>query len=278
MLVRSLETRVGQSHGGGKLPSPQRPQLVEADQPGRGRRQGGAAARHRLDVPANRRVVRPSRQPQAAQRAAGLSVEGADQRPAAPAVALDRGAVHGVDRRPGAGAQREQSLRARLSVPVHLRRRRKALGFQGSVHLGRCAGPLAGTRTTQRRDGGVVPGELFEVPGPDVTPKADVAASLEARVWAALAEVNDPEMPVNLVDLGLIYGVDVGEGIVRLRLTFTAMGCPASDMIVSDIRERLLAEPGVGEVVIEVVWDPPWSSARLTRGGRDALQAWGLSV
>src|SRR5438876_12041221 len=51
MLVRSLETRVGQSHGGGKLPSPQRPQLVEADQPGRGRRQGGAAARRRLDVP-----------------------------------------------------------------------------------------------------------------------------------------------------------------------------------------------------------------------------------
>src|SRR5207244_9242157 len=102
---------------------------------------------------------------------------------AATAMALDRGAVHGVDRHPGAGAQRERQLRARLSVPVHLRRRRKALGFQGSVHLGRCAGPLAGTRTTQRRDGGVVPGELFEVPGPDVTPEAGVAASLEARVW-----------------------------------------------------------------------------------------------
>jgi len=111
-----------------------------------------------------------------------------------------------------------------------------------------------------------------------VTPKADVAASLEARVWAALAEINDPEMPINLVDLGLIYGLEVGEETVRLRLTFTAMGCPASDMIVSDIRERLLAEPGVADVVIEVVWDPPWSSARLTPGGRDALQAWGLSV
>ena len=111
-----------------------------------------------------------------------------------------------------------------------------------------------------------------------MTPEAGVAASLEARVWAALAEINDPEMPVNLVDLGLIYGLEVGEGTVRLRLTFTAMGCPASDMIVSDIRERLLAEPGVGEVVIEVVWDPPWSSARLTPGGREALQDWGLSV
>ena len=85
-----------------------------------------------------------------------------------------------------------------------------------------------------------------------MTPAAGLAASLEARVWAALAEINDPEMPVNLVDLGLIYGLEIGEGTVRLRLTFTAMGCPASDMIVGDIRERLLAEPGVGDVLIDV--------------------------
>ena len=111
-----------------------------------------------------------------------------------------------------------------------------------------------------------------------MTPKASLPASLEARVWVALAEINDPEMPVNLVDLGLIYGLEVGEGTVRLRLTFTAMGCPASDMIVGDIRERLLAEPGVGDVVIDVVWDPPWSAARLTPDGRQALQAWGLAV
>jgi metal-sulfur cluster biosynthetic enzyme len=104
------------------------------------------------------------------------------------------------------------------------------------------------------------------------------AGPLEDRVWAALAEINDPEMPVNLVDLGLIYGVEVGEGTVRLRLTFTAMGCPASDMIMGDIRERLLAEPGVESVAIDVVWDPPWSSARLTPDGREALLAWGLAV
>jgi len=107
---------------------------------------------------------------------------------------------------------------------------------------------------------------------------SNLAASLETRVWAALAEINDPEMPVNLVDLGLIYGLEVREGTVRLSLTFTAMGCPASDMIVGDIRERLLAEPGVGDVVIDVVWDPPWSAARLTPDGRQALQAWGLAV
>jgi metal-sulfur cluster biosynthetic enzyme len=101
---------------------------------------------------------------------------------------------------------------------------------------------------------------------------------MRSRVWSALAEIDDPEMPVNLVDLGLIYGLEVGEGAVDLRLTFTAMGCPASDMIVADIRERLLREPGIDRVNIEVVWNPPWSSARLTSAGREALLAWGLAV
>ncbi|MEA2636315.1 MAG: hypothetical protein QOH92_3082 [Chloroflexota bacterium] len=102
--------------------------------------------------------------------------------------------------------------------------------------------------------------------------------SSEMRVWSALAEINDPEMPINLVDLGVVYGVALEDRTVRVRLTFTAMGCPASDMIIADIRERLLAEPGIDDVAIDVVWDPPWSSARMTPDGRDALRAWGLSV
>ncbi len=104
------------------------------------------------------------------------------------------------------------------------------------------------------------------------------ADALDRRVWAALRDVEDPEMPVNLVDLGLIYGVETSGSHVRLRLTFTAMGCPATEMIIDDIRERLLREPGVASVDLEVVWDPPWSAARLTSQGREALVAWGLSV
>ncbi len=104
------------------------------------------------------------------------------------------------------------------------------------------------------------------------------AGPLEERIWSALAQVNDPEMPINLVDLGVVYGVELEDRTVRVRLTFTAMGCPASDMIIGDIRERLLAEPGVEQVAIDVVWDPPWSSSRMTAEGRDALRAWGLSV
>ena len=101
---------------------------------------------------------------------------------------------------------------------------------------------------------------------------------MTARLWAALAEVQDPEMPVNLVDLGVIYAIDERDGIVDIDLTFTAMGCPASEFILEDVRERLLREDGVREVRIKVVWDPPWTTARMTEAGRDALESWGLAV
>jgi metal-sulfur cluster biosynthetic enzyme len=98
------------------------------------------------------------------------------------------------------------------------------------------------------------------------------------RLWAALHDVQDPEMPINLVDLGVIYGIAEQHGVVDVDLTFTAMGCPASDFIVDDIRERLLREPGVEEVRVNVVWDPPWTTARMTEAGRDALEEWGLAI
>ena len=84
-----------------------------------------------------------------------------------------------------------------------------------------------------------------------------------------------PEDPVLAVPL---HGLTVDEGRVCVSLTFTAMGCPASDMIMGDIRDRLLAEPGIEDVRLDVVWDPPWTSARLSDDGREALRAWGLSV
>ena len=98
------------------------------------------------------------------------------------------------------------------------------------------------------------------------------------RLWAALHDVQDPEMPINLVDLGVIYRITERDGVVDVDLTFTAMGCPASDFIVDDVRERLLREPGVEEVRVNVVWDPPWTTARMTEAGRDALEEWGLAV
>jgi len=100
----------------------------------------------------------------------------------------------------------------------------------------------------------------------------------EDTLLEALRDVDDPEMPVNIVDLGMVYAVRNDAGRVTVDLTFTAMGCPASDFILEDVRERLLREPGVTEVAINIVWDPPWSTGRMTQAARDALEMWGVAV
>ena len=97
-------------------------------------------------------------------------------------------------------------------------------------------------------------------------------------LWDALRDVTDPEIPISVVDMGLIVDLREREGIVDLKLTFTAMGCPAMDFIIDDIRAHLLKEPGVREVRIEIVWDPAWSSARLTEDGIDIMHTWGISA
>ena len=94
----------------------------------------------------------------------------------------------------------------------------------------------------------------------------------------ALREVSDPELPLSLVDMGLIYGVWHTEGTAYVKLTYTSMGCPCADFILDDIRERLLREEGVERVDVEIVWDPPWSKRMLTQDARDTLAAFGVAV
>lgn len=101
----------------------------------------------------------------------------------------------------------------------------------------------------------------------------------EAAVWEALAGVTDPELPVSLVDMGMIYRVDVSEpGTVVIDLTFTSIGCPGMEMILEDVERAVVALPGVERVRIEIVWSPPWTKARLTDTGRKLLMAAGLSL
>ena len=91
------------------------------------------------------------------------------------------------------------------------------------------------------------------------------AEQVEARLWQALQDVEDPEIPISVVGMGLIVSLAYREDerAVDLELTFTAMGCPAMDFIQDDIRERLLREPEVDDVRIEVVWDPVWTRSRI---------------
>ena len=105
-------------------------------------------------------------------------------------------------------------------------------------------------------------------------------AAVLARLWAALREIEDPEIPVSLVDMGLIVALDYEAAArnAQLKITYTAMGCPAMDMIQDDIRARLLREPDVAEVSIEVVWDPVWTHRRLSQAARESMRGLGISV
>ncbi len=100
----------------------------------------------------------------------------------------------------------------------------------------------------------------------------------EELLWQALEDVQDPEFPMSVVDMGLIYGLQRQGDRVRVQLTFTAMGCPCMEFIIGDIRNRLLEEAGVDEVEIQIVWDPPWTRQRLSARGVDKLKSWGVSV
>ena len=101
---------------------------------------------------------------------------------------------------------------------------------------------------------------------------------VEARLWLALRDVEDPEIPVSVVGMGLIVSLAYrpAERAVDIELTFTAMGCPAMDFIQDDIRERLLREPEVDTVRIEVVWDPVWTRSRIREDARATMRGLGI--
>ena len=97
------------------------------------------------------------------------------------------------------------------------------------------------------------------------------------QVQARLRECRDPEVPCNIVDLGLVYDVQItplddGRSRVVVRMTLTAPGCPLARQIVADVEEKLLSLPGVGAAVVELVFDPPWDTSRVSEAGRRQLR------
>jgi len=94
----------------------------------------------------------------------------------------------------------------------------------------------------------------------------------EEQVYAALKKCMDPEIPVNVVDLGLIYGVKVAEGKdVDIKMTMTTRGCPLHDTLVSDVKRYVGKVNGVGNINVDIVWDPPWSLEKMDQGVREKL-------
>lgn len=101
---------------------------------------------------------------------------------------------------------------------------------------------------------------------------AAAQAVTEEQVYSALKKCMDPEIPVNVVDLGLIYGVKVQEGKdVDIRMTMTTRGCPLHDTLVSDVKRHVGKIPGIGNIGVEIVWEPPWTLEKMDPAVREQL-------
>jgi len=102
--------------------------------------------------------------------------------------------------------------------------------------------------------------------------------TVEARLWRALQEVEDPEIPISVVGMGLIVALAYRPETrtADLKITYTAMGCPAMEFIEEDIREACLADPDVDAVEIEVVWDPVWTKSRIRADARETMRRLGI--
>jgi len=114
----------------------------------------------------------------------------------------------------------------------------------------------------------------------EAAPARPLAASggevREDDVWAQLKNVYDPEIPVNIVDLGLVYDLGLGKSesgatTVNVKMTLTAPGCGMGPTIAADARSRILTVPGVESAEVELVWTPPWNQGMISEAGRMKL-------
>ena len=99
----------------------------------------------------------------------------------------------------------------------------------------------------------------------------DEGTKIEQKVYQLLKTVIDPELMVNIIDLGLVYTILFENNKIFVELTLTSPGCPLGDVIIEDAEQVLKKQFSDYEVEIKLVWDPPWSTERLTEEGRAAL-------
>lgn len=103
--------------------------------------------------------------------------------------------------------------------------------------------------------------------------------AVKAKLLEALKVVRDPEIPVNVVDLGLIYDVDINEaGEVFINMTLTSMGCPVQDMIQADAELACMQVEGVKKVTVDFVWSPPWSTEKMSDDGKKQMRMFGFNI
>ena len=108
-----------------------------------------------------------------------------------------------------------------------------------------------------------------------LTPDAEKTAALKPAIVQAISTVFDPEIPVNIWELGLIYDVIVdAQGVAGIRMTLTAPGCPAAQSLPVEVANKVKAVAGVTDARVDVVWDPPWDKDRLSDAAKLQLGLW----
>ncbi len=93
----------------------------------------------------------------------------------------------------------------------------------------------------------------------------------EDRVMEILGDIYDPEIPIDIVNLGLVYGVRIEGSAVNVDMTMTSPGCPAATQIVAEAKYLLEEIEGVSEVNVEIVWDPPWDPGKMSEAAKESL-------
>src|SRR5277367_3141611 len=116
-------------------------------------------------------------------------------------------------------------------------------------------------------------GEITATPNPPPGSTAGATSAepkpTEEALIAAIANVYDPEIPVNVYELGLIYTIDIGDdGRVKVEMTLTAPACPSAQELPVQVQEAVMSVPGVTDCEVETVWDPPWDPSRMTEEAR----------
>lgn len=101
---------------------------------------------------------------------------------------------------------------------------------------------------------------------------------LQDEILEELQSVHDPEIPVNIVHLGLIYDMDIDDGEVDIEMTLTSMGCPTADSIMREVELTSEQVDGVENAEVELVWQPPWTPEKVSEEGRAQLSAMGINI
>lgn len=110
---------------------------------------------------------------------------------------------------------------------------------------------------------------MGEKPATPAVPELPADAPLEDRVVAVLKTIYDPELPVSIHELGLIYSLQVTPtGEVAIRMTLTAPNCPVAGSLPGEVQRKVAAIPGVTQATVELVWDPPWDKSRMSEAAQ----------